>query len=341
MTPWSLRLVDRLPVSAFWGGVTIALGCYAVFLVYTAAFGAGPGQHAGVAFRRGWIAETIQSGFLGFAVAVVAASVRGARREFEALRPALDAELRRAPGLPRELLRYPRLPLAALGLASGLSSLATVLSPELWAEGRFPGWRHPTVLWIFGRSFLTWWIVLRGMALELILSRRFSALAQRVKDVDLFERDVFAPFVRRALRNVLLWMLLAAWISLTFIGADWALPALMALGITTLGAFALAAFLTPLLGPHRRLRALRREELARVRAALREAREHALAAPPAASQGGRLADLLAWEARVSAVSAWPIEASTLVRFGLYLALGLGSWIGAGLVQHWIERALGG
>jgi hypothetical protein len=104
----------------------------------------------------------------------------------------------------------------------------------------------------------------------------------------------------------------------------------MVLGLTTITSFALAAFLLPLLGPHARLRAAKQAELARDRVLARDAGEVG---------GGRLGDLLAYEARVDAASEWPIETSTLLRFAFYLALGLGSWVGAGLVQHFLETAL--
>ena len=158
--------------------------------------------------------------------------------------------------------------------------------------------------------------------------------------MDLLDRSAFAPFSRRALRCVLLWMLLAAWDSLTYVGPGWAVGELLALGLVTLAVFAFAAFLLPLLGPHRRLREAKARELARVRGALAAQRERVLAADPREVAGGRLADLLAWEARVAGANTWPLETSTLARFALYLGLGLGSWVGAGLVQHALERVIG-
>jgi hypothetical protein len=337
-TPLSLRLFDRIPLPAFWAGVVVGLGVFGLFLLYTAAFGASIGRHADVAFERGWLAEGIQDCFIGFTLAVIAASLRGTRAEVEALRPSLGLAPRDEPDLEREVLRYRRLPLALIGLGGAFTSYLTVVSPELWAGGRMPGWTHPTVIWLGARNAITWWIALRGVALELLLGWRVSQLAERVEVVDLFDRAPFAPFTRRALRSVLLWMMLAAWVSLTYIGPG-ALGGLLAIGVVGLAVFALAAFVIPLLGPHRRLRDLQQREIVRVRAALRQTRDALLApdAPPFA--GGRLADLLAYEGRVESASTWPIEASTLPRLGLYLALGMGSWVGAGLVQHAVETAL--
>jgi hypothetical protein len=139
---------------------------------------------------------------------------------------------------------------------------------------------------------------------------------------------------------VLLWMLLAAFLSLSYLGEGWASD-LMVLALFVLGGFSLAAFVLPLVGAHGRIRELKQAELTRVRAALREAREHVLArSAEEQPAGGRLADLVSYEARIAAVAEWPIDASTLLRLGLYLAIGLGSWIGAAMVERVLDTALG-
>lgn len=341
-TPWSLRLFDRVGLPAFWTGLGIGLAVFALFLLYTAWFEAEVGRFAALSFEHGWLAELIQDLFLGFTFAVVAASVRGVRRDFEALRPFLDPAMRDAEGVPREILRYRRGALLLVGLSGGaIASLLTVSLPQIWVGGRMPGWGDPAVLWLFARNFVTWWAVTRGMLLELMLGRAFSGLGDHLAGVDLLDRAPLLPFGSRAVRNVLLWMLLTAFLSLTFAQRGWAYPPLTGVGLLYLGSFAVAAFLLPLLGAHRRIRAAKREELVRVRAALREARDRAL--EPGAEKdrsGGRVADLVAWEARVAAAGEWPIEASTVARFGLYLAIGLGSWLGAALVERLLGRVLG-
>jgi hypothetical protein len=340
VTPWSLRLFDRIRLPAFWVGIAIGLGVFVLFLLYTALLGAGVGRHSGVAFDSGWAAELIQDFFLGFALAITAASVRGTVADFEALRPALEASPSEIEDLRREVLRYRRGLLRVVGVVAGtFSALATVLNPQLWAGGEMPGWLHPTVLWLGGRNFLTWWVILRAMALELMLGSAFSRLAERLGPVDILDATALAPFAQRALRNVSMWMLLAAFISLTFTGKGWAIPSLMLLGLVNLTGFALTAFLLPLLGPHRRLRAAKAEELARARSAIRATRDQVLGADSRELAGGRLADLVAYEARVAAASEWPIGGSTVARLALYLTIGLGSWVGAGLVQHLVETTL--
>jgi hypothetical protein len=341
-TPWALRIFDRVPLPALWVGTGIGLAVFALYLVYTALFGESFGllDAIGSSLRPlAWVAELIQDFFIGFTLALSAASVRGARRDFRALVPWLDASAAEGEDLERAMLGYARAPLWAVGLVvGGASALLTVTDPSLWATGHMPSWTHPTVVWIAARNFVNWWVVSRAMALELMLGRSFSRLGDRLTAWDLLDRAPLVPFARRALRNVLLWMLLAAFLSLTYLGEGWASD-LMVVALVSLGTFALTAFLLPLAGAHRRIRDLKRAELARVRAAIREARDRTLAADATAASGGRLADLVSYESRIAGVAEWPIDASTLLRLSLYLAIGLGSWIGAALVDRAVDTAL--
>lgn len=338
-TPWALRLFDRVPLPAFWVGVAIGLAVFALFLVYTAAFGAGPAQLEGVRGEGNWAAEIIQDLFLGFTLAIAAASVRGAVRDFESLLPVLDESGRDAVRLRREILTWRPLPVWALAIASGLfSGLTTPVDPTLWEGARFPGYGHPTAIWLAARNFADWWAVGFAMMLELQLGRRFSHLGAHLRDVDLLDRTALAPFGRRALRNVAMWMLLGAFLSLNYAGRGWA-GEMLPLALVSLGSFAVVAFLLPLLGVHRRLREAKAAELESVRKAIRAARERALATPGLESPGGRLADLLAWEARVADASEWPIDASVLARLAVYVGVGLGSWVGAAVVQRFVDTAL--
>ena len=48
---------------------------------------------------------------------------------------------------------------------------------------------------------------------------------------------------------------------------------------------------------------------------------------------------MAWEQRVSTAGEWPFGGSTVLRFALYTAVGLGSWLGAAFVERLLESAL--
>lgn len=231
-TPLVLWLFDRLPLPSFAAGLAIGAALFAGFLAYAAAFGSGFAQLEGFAGSGNWVAEAIQDLFFGWTLAIAAASVRGAERDLEALRPALADGVDLA-AERREILRYRPAPLHAVALAIALfSAIATPLDPAVWADGRFPGWGHPTTLWLAGRNFLNWWAVGFAMTLELMLGHRFSRLGARLREPDLTDLAPLAPFGRRAQRNVSWWMLLAAFLSLHYAGRGWAgtlLPVAMAL----------------------------------------------------------------------------------------------------------------
>ena len=63
--------------------------------------------------------------------------------------------------------------------------------------------------------------------------------------------------------------------------------------------------------------------------------ESAEATPP-----GHFADLAAYETRIASIATWPFDLSTLVRFALYVALGLGSWLGAAVVERFVDAVVG-
>jgi len=100
---------------------------------------------------------------------------------------------------------------------------------------------------------------------------------------------------------------------------------------------ALAALLLPARGAHTRMAATRDEELARVRERIRAERDSNLAG--AGAPDARLANLLAYEQRIAHASTWPFDLSTYLRFGLYVSIGLGSWLGAALVERVVDLFL--
>ena len=53
----------------------------------------------------------------------------------------------------------------------------------------------------------------------------------------------------------------------------------------------------------------------------------------------RLPGLLALEVRIESVREWPFDASSLLRVGFYLLIGLGSWIGAAAIERLLDWSL--
>jgi hypothetical protein len=109
----------------------------------------------------------------------------------------------------------------------------------------------------------------------------------------------------------------------------------VALGLVVLVQNA-ATMWIPMRGAHERLRAAKREEIARVNAAIRGEPGALRASPLRDRERLALADLLAWRAYVESVPEWPIDVSTMGRFTLYVVVPLLSWVASALVQHVLE-----
>ncbi len=82
---------------------------------------------------------------------------------------------------------------------------------------------------------------------------------------------------------------------------------------------------------------VKREELARLKPLLRQAREDTLTSD--VSTQGRLTDLLTYQDRVESTPEWPFDSSTLLRFGIYLLIPVGSMVGGALVERIVDMVL--
>ncbi len=114
-------------------------------------------------------------------------------------------------------------------------------------------------------------------------------------------------------------------------------PTLAINGVVSASLLAAAVFLIPLYPLHRRIRAAKRSELARVGAAI--ARESEARIAGGADWAPR-ADLIVYKQEVEQVSTWGFNTPTVVRFTLYVSLGIGSWLGAAFVERWLGTILG-
>jgi hypothetical protein len=336
-TSWTLRLFARAPVSPFWVGLAIAAAWFAFYVLYTAVLCDGPGQIAELSGRT-WPSELVWSLIIGMAPAVTAASMRGSLRDLEDLGPELDASSEELAALRRQIVTVPAKLVTLAGLVTAAGTIMLMLNHgNPWIAGRRPDLTHPALIWFVGRNVINWWLISRAVVIEVSLARAFSQLGTRLPEVDLLDYTSLAPFGRRGLRSVLLWMLYLSLFSLQYIMGR-AEP-ILGLGLVFVIGIALAAFLLPVWGAHLRLRDAKAAELTRLRELMVDARKRTFDAPADERGGGRLADLVAWEQRISNVSEWPFGGTTLLRFVLYTAFGLGSWLGAAFVERLLERAL--
>jgi hypothetical protein len=183
-----------------------------------------------------------------------------------------------------------------------------------------------------------------GLAVSVLLRQGllFMRIGREVGPVDLLDHTALAPFVHTSLRLALLFTL---WIgSITAFHVDWS--GSMALAPQIAGALPVyllisgLLFALPLWGIHQRLVAERNAELARVNASIRgdrRALRDSLVAADAEALNG--VDLLSYRDHVRSFSTWPLDASVLLRLGLYLGIPLLSWVGAAIVERGIDVLL--
>ena len=112
-------------------------------------------------------------------------------------------------------------------------------------------------------------------------------------------------------------------------------PFLLLIGLS---GWILAMLLQAARGP---IRSEKQAQLARIREALRRDQRVLLEGGAGMREAAaRLPALFAAEARIASVGVLAFDTNTLLRFVLYVTLGVGSWIGAALIERMLGAALG-
>ena len=341
------RLYAALAVSPVWVGLGISAALLGLLLLLTWLTGglelfltqelpADPGLY-GARSRNARLAISLAL-LAGFLPTARRYAVLGARDNLTELRahlasPAradsiwgLDASRTRAPwwaGLLGLLL----VPVVALSIDR---------DPTFYFQPDY--WREVTV-WIWSLGAFCCWNVGAFLHGIVAASRDFSRLAAALRPLDLLDLRALRPFSRQGLRSALLCVLLFSILALPGLRD----PGFLAAGLVTLlvvAAVSVTALVLPVRGAHARIRRAKSDELDRVNAAIRGA-PGALAGSAIESRAANagLADLLAYRAAIETVREWPFDAPTVLRFALYLAIPLGSWLGGALVERGLEALL--
>jgi hypothetical protein len=330
--PWLERQSEQRGLGPIAPGAAIALGLAASFAAGELIL--GPERFASL--PQGELRDIrlalLHFALSGWAVTAYLSVVRGSRRRVDALRawlPADDAEARRladgAGAYPATLLRV-----------AGLLGVAASLVIPLLAQGGEDVYRPSTwgfeVVWHrLLAPFVGWWMG-RFVFAVLAESDRFSRLAGRLRSLDLLDLRPSEVFARQGLAHALLTAgfvsLFALFLFESGFGAMFAVVGMANLGLSAAG------LLLPVIGMRRRIRAAKRAELDELRERLLRARAELRAG---GARDGRVADLLAYRGFVEGVREWPFDATALARFGLYLLIPLGSWLGGALVERAVDR----
>jgi hypothetical protein len=343
--PWTQQLVDALPVAPLWVGVGIMLLDAASCLVWFTAIGSPKWSTSNNLFwREVFPPSLIMAALIGFSVAGVAYSRRAQLRVLERLRPALDCTPRQMEALFQEVSAFDGRRMRRVGL------LLTLTIPPLIAfnPGAFPwhfGEQYVSsdpdfVLWTVWHNGLAIWLGSRAGAYEARAARLFSRIGRDHARVDVLDLSPLAPFAHRGLQSVLMYMAGLSLFALIFAGG-WAVD-FAPIGVMVLVPVALQALLLPLRGVHERIRETKRARLAALRAEIRldEGDVMDRDGPGSAAAAARLPALLALRDRVEQAREWPLDLSSYLRFTLYLAIGLGSWVGGALVERLVDAVFG-
>lgn len=158
-------------------------------------------------------------------------------------------------------------------------------------------------------------------------------------NIDLLDISKLDGFGRIALRGALPWLVTGTIVLLLLLGQQstelfWPL-------IAGLVSSATVVFAWPMWRVHRLIDHAKTRELIRLRREIVSARAIFEKTGPESDRAApRLAALLALEARVEHAREWPLDMPTIFRFGLYLALPLGSWLGGALVERILSLVMG-
>jgi hypothetical protein len=279
---------------------------------------------------------------IGYLPASYTYAVRGSRRTWEALRPALRCSASEFEALRATAGRFSTADLRRAGcIGIGIAFLIPFLVDFEFTVYQLEPDRihftpalHRVLLPIVG------WLLGRNIHALLTDSARLARIGREHLEVDLLDLEPLAPLTRHGLRNSLLFM--GSLAILALLAVDWSarpgLPLVISGSALLSAGLGLAALVLPVRGAHAAIRTVKREELASCNAAIRVRRRAMGSADDVA--GLELSELLAWRSFVESVREWPFDASTLTRLLLYLAIPLGSWLGGAMVERAVDAALG-
>ncbi len=327
--PWSVRFGRGEPARLAVIGVAFGAGYFLLWLAIVVAMG---GASVQITFwgEDSWLETTVRSLVLGYTITLVGVGYRTGARCLDELRPNLvggEEDHRAAMGALVDARP------AALRAAGALGAIILVTLGSVTDVGGWGPYRLGGFAWLG----LLGWLLFRAIFAHLHVARVLSRLGgQRIR-IELLDLRPLAPLVGWGLQIVLVWAVWFAAMALFFVAPEPTHP-LNWLGLSPLLVISIGALVLPVRGVHRRIRAAKRAELERLRTAIMAERELGLASD--GEPGPRLANLVAYHGLVESVQEWPFDVATWLRFGLYVAIGAGSWVGAALVERLLERALG-
>ena len=325
-----LSPVGATPIGALGLGCAVSGALVALYAAWEFAFG-----HLGYLADHPVLSPEMLGPRIALTVSIVTGFVVGSHaygrraivRDVEDLSPLLHCSAQERAALLREAEG------SGLRARSWIGSLVAVPMGLLVVTGRNSGlpylfsdepWSHD-IVWALASNVLLFSILGRIAAQTFRTNELFARLEARLGPVDLLRPDALAPFARRGLRTAFLWIGGSSIASVVFVNQGFSLLTGLVLVATLLmGGF---AFVLPVRGLHRRVRAAKEAELEQVRAAVARAREELLKESGSVAEAARMPGLLGYEQRIASVPEWPLDAPQIARFAIIVLIGLGSWLG--------------
>jgi hypothetical protein len=334
--PWTQVWIGALPIAPAWVGGAFAAGHLLLGAVYFAVFVAPRISAVWPAYQGVLDSTSVFALVIGYATAALAYARRGHEATLRDLRPALRCNDAEHSALRQEVLHFHMAALRRTGLIAAIAAIGATYFTTDVAERL----SQPVLLWVLWQNALASWLLVRTIAHDLGVSRVFSQAAERHAEIELFDLTPLAPLAGRGLQSALLIVLGISLFSL-ILGARGDISPLVPMIQTATVLLAAFALVLPSLGTRRRVRAAKREELARLSAEIRavQAQRAPMEGPEWREIESRLATLLALKQHVAATREWPFDLGTLGRFLLYAAIGVGSWLGAAAVERLLDLLL--
>jgi hypothetical protein len=209
------------------------------------------------------------------------------------------------------------------------------LDPAMWLDRDKPAFGSTLHVWSVVRNTLLGWAIARLAIADIRWTRTFVEAARHIA-VPLPRGGLAEPFVRKGLRSVAISLVFSSLFSLFWLGESAASvnPVLF----TVVLVFSTTMFYAPLAAFRTTVKQAKRRELEGVDREIEKERGPLLEGR--SPDSARLGSLVAWRGLVDGVDEWPLTAPAAIRFGLFILLGLGSWLGGALVERGVDALMG-
>jgi hypothetical protein len=335
VTPLAHRILPLLPFGEATAGMAIAAVLLLVPLVRETILGRLVDTLTGAHDLHVVIVESLLVGYLVFARAF---TVRAARATIEEEIAAGRMPEAAGESLHDEIGRYRRLRFVLAGTAGGLlAALAPVVVLDATAMPWNGATSSPENAWRHVLAIAVGWLIATYLFVVIRESRRISAAADLLQDVNLFDSGSFVPFGRFGVSSAFTTAGLFSVFSLILVEHGFAV---VVATVGSLSAVAAAAgLLFPLRGLRERICEEKERELACCRVALRSARDALVEGRMVTTDHGHMSEVVAYTRFVESVNEWPLDTPTVVRVGASVLLPMASWLSGAIGSDVASRVV--